>query len=324
MFASVLDGWKSILRNHVLPVLGDVPLSDVRNRAMRTLVERLAEKELSPPTIKNIMLTVKLTVASVMDSDGNQLCPVNWNSRFIDAPLIDKTKQRKPTFDAEQVSKIVEATFGRMQMAAILLASTGLRAGELLGLECKHFDGRSVRVEQELWRGKIQDPKTTNAKRTIDLHPDVSNLLWHFTGKRRSGFIFQTRSGRFMNQRNLARELYKVEKALGIAQRGFHAFRRFRNTFLRNSLCCPVGLLKFWMGHADQDMSDLYDKVRDDAQFRQDVAKSVGVGFSLPKNLTPRKVKQPKVAEAESPNRPVLELSGVIGHQAEVQPEVSP
>jgi hypothetical protein len=39
------------------------------------------------------------------------------------------------------------------------------------------------------------------------------------------------------------------------------------------------------MGHAAKDMSDRYDRVREDVQFRKDVARSMGVGFGLPKTL---------------------------------------
>jgi len=38
-------------------------------------------------------------------------------------------------------------------------------------------------------------------------------------------------------------------------------------------------------GPCQQDMTDRYDKVREDMEFRKDVAKSVGVGFELPKTL---------------------------------------
>jgi hypothetical protein len=46
---------------------------------------------------------------------------------------------------------------------------------------------------------------------------------------------------------------------------------------------CPDDLVKFWTGHAGRDMSDLYDKIREDVQYRKDVAESVGIGFELPK-----------------------------------------
>ena len=63
---------------------------------------------------------------------------------------------------------------------------------------------------------------------------------------------------------------------------GNHAFRRFRNTYLRNHTACPDGLIKFWLGHADKDMTDRYDKIREDTTFRKDVAERCGFGFKLP------------------------------------------
>ena len=126
-----------------------------------------------------------------------------------------------------------------------------------------------------------------------------------------------------MNQRNLLRSLYAVLTDLGVEKRGFHAFCRYRNTFLRNAVC-PDGLLKYWLGHAGVDMSDRNDRVCDDMGFRRDAAAAYSIGFGLPKTLTPRKVKRPNVGEAVGPERPILELSGVIGRQAEAVPEVSP
>jgi len=144
--------------------------------------------------------------------------------------------------------------------------------------------GSGTDLEQEIWGGKVQDPKTPNALRVVDLHPDVSGLLTQFIGDRTTGFLFQTGSGKPMNLRNLARSLYSVLETLEISKRGFHSFRRFRNTHLRKS-GCPDGLIKFWMGHANKDMTDRYDKVREDVEFRKDVAEAMGVGFELPKTL---------------------------------------
>jgi integrase len=296
---STLHNWQSILDNHVLPVLGTTPLSFVGNKAMKDLVEVLVGKGLSPQSIKNITQVVKLVKASAVDENGDELHPTKWNHDFIDMPVVDETKQRKPSFTGEQVTKIVKATSGRVQMAIILFATTGMRAGELLGLEVRHFDGSSVTVEQEVWSGKVQGPKTPNAKRVIDLHPDAADLLKQFIGDRSTGFVFQTRSGKPLTQTNLLkREFHPILETLGISKRGFHSFRRFRNTHLRKS-GCPDGLLKFWMGHANKDMTDRYDKVREDVEFRKDVAKAMGVGVELPKTLNCSNVpKRTEVAEA--------------------------
>jgi integrase len=283
---AVSRGWENILDNHLLPLLGDVPLADCGNRALRSVVEQMSKKKLSPSSIQNILLVAKMVRSSAKDDDGNELFPIKWNGKFIDAPVVDKRKQRRPSFTSEQVTEIVKAATGRIQMIAILLGATALRAGELLGLEVRHFDGTSVTVNQSAWGTRVQTPKTQNAYRVVDLHPDVSTLLKAYLGDRKTGFIFQSSGGRPLSQTNLLRrEFHPVLVGLKIDTCGYHAFRRYRITHLRQSHC-PDGLLKFWSGHADEDMSDHYDQSREDAQYRRDVAKAMGVGFDVPKTLT--------------------------------------
>ena len=135
-----------------------------------------------------------------------------------------------------------------------------------------------------MWRNDAQAPKTQNAYRTVDLHPDVAELLSGFVGDRKSGYIFCTSRGKPHGQNNiLRRKLHPVLEKLGINRCGFHAFRRFRNTFLRNYTSCPNGLRNFWLGWSGTDMSDHYDKIREDAVFRRKVAERVGIGFELAK-----------------------------------------
>jgi len=191
----------------------------------------------------------------------------------------------------------------------VLLAASGLRAGELLGLECRHFDGTSVKVEQSIWGGKVQTPKTPNAKRYVDLHPDVAALLKAFIAGRESGFVFRASSGRPLGQANMLKhELHPLLETLGISKRGFHCFRRFRNTYLRQCRC-PDTILKTWMGHATRgDMSALYDRSALDVQYRRDVCVAMATGFDVPKTLTP-KLKKSEQATSEL---------GVIGRQEEL------
>jgi integrase len=308
---SVARDWRSILKNHLNPFIGEISLADVGNRTMKSVVEKLSKKELAPATIKNICLVVKLVVSSAVDDDGNQLFPMKWNSRFIDAPQVDPTKQRKPSFAAAEVEKIVQTATGRIQALSLLLAASGLRIGEAIGLECRHFDGASVKVEQAVWgNGEVQAPKTRNAYRVVDLHPEVGSLLKQFIGDRKKGYIFQTNGGGPVTQANvLKRELHPLLATLGIGKRGFHSFRRFRNTHLRQSRC-PTGIQKFWMGHAGESMTDTYDRSAEDLQYRKDVAVSMGTGFEIPKMLTAKLSKNL--------------LAGVNGRQTEtVEPTLS-
>jgi integrase len=279
-----LVNWQSYLDNHILPFLGSQPIAEVNNASMKTLVEVLVGKGLAPQSIKNICLVVKLMKASAVDENGDELYPMKWNTEFIDAPVVDARKQNTPSLTGEEVTKILAAIEAEMRTLFILDAATGLRAGELLGLEIRHFDGRSIKVEQSVWRSDVQAPKTQNAYRIVDLHPDVAKLLSEFIGDRKSGYIFCTSKGKPLGQSNiLRRSLHPVLEKLGIKRCGFHALRRFRNTYLRNYTSCPNGLRNFWLGWSGKDMSDHYDKIREDAAFRREVAERVGIGFELPK-----------------------------------------
>lgn len=162
----------------------------------------------------------------------------------------------------------------------------------------------ALEVAQAAYMSKVIKPKTKNAFRVLDLNPDVAALLKAYIGKRTIGFIFCSSSSAWpMNQSNLLRRgLHPVLAALGISMRRFYSFRRYRNTFFRQSHC-PDGLLKFWMVHSDASLSDTYDRSADDLQFRKDVAASMGTGFVLPAAIT---------GKAGSP------LSGVTGPQTEI------
>ena len=149
--------------------------------------------------------------------------------------------------------------------------------------------------------------KTTNALRDVDIHPDVAGLLKAFVGDRKSGFLFASRNGKPLSASNVIRrhlhpalkELGYVNPHTGTHKAGNHAFRRFRNTYLRTYTGCPDGLYKYWMGHAGKDMSDLYDKIKEDVAFRRNWAEKRGYGFEL-SSVVPN---VPRIAEqAEAAN----------------------
>jgi hypothetical protein len=43
----------------------------------------------------------------------------------------------------------------------------------------------------------------------------------------------------------------------------------------------PEDLIRFWLGHANQSVTDDYSKGKEDAAFRKKVAEQGGIGFEL-------------------------------------------
>src|ERR1043166_1151242 len=108
-----------------------------------------------------------------------------------------------------------------------------------------------------------------------------ATMLKEFVGERTSGFVFKNRLGNYLSQTNLLRRgLHPALKELGQPKAGFHAFRRFRTTWLRKNRT-PEDLICFWLGHADETVTDGYSKLREDVEYRKEVAAEVGLGFEI-------------------------------------------
>jgi len=283
--------WNDCYRKWLEPFLGQMPLHDVDNLAAKNFVSRLSDAGLSANTIRNYVNFMKLVVASAINERGEEIYPRKWNAEFIDMPEIKN--QNTPCFTAEQVTAMLKASSGWHQVLCALLAGTGLRIGEALGLEIgKHISGdcRTITIKQSVWYGTVQDPKTANAFRELDVAPALAALLRKFIGGRTSGFLFRGHRGRAKVSQSsiLKRHLHPLLRTVGCKLSGFHAFRRFRVTYLRRNRV-PENVLRYWIGHADKTVTDGYDRVAEDAEFRRTCAEAAGLGFEIPAEFTPAK-----------------------------------
>ena len=274
-------------------------LSDVNNAALKSIVAKMSDGGLSPKSINNYAQVVKMVVASAVDEQGEQIYLRKWNHEFIDMPVIEKDKQNTPCFSSEVMTGLASWRKKRERMVFILCGAAGLRIGEALGIEIdKHIshDFLTISIMQKVRRGKVEQRlKTPNGVRQVDLHPEVAALLTEFVGERKTGFLFCTPQGKPLSQSDIVRRhLHKALKELGYVnphtgthKAGNHAFRRFRNTYLRNHTNCPDGVRKFWLGWAGKDMGDLYDKIREDVVFRRKKSEECGFGFQLCPSIAP-------------------------------------
>src|ERR1700719_206204 len=277
-------GFTSYLNKWLYPNLGDLPLSSVNNLVVRGLVATMTKVGVSSKMVSNVIQVVKMVVASAVNENGEKVHPRTWNHEFIDLPEVKD--QRQPAHSSETMKAIAAGTEGRERMLYVLLGATGLRFGEAFGLEIdKHVsaDFSMLYIRQKVWNGHVQPfLKTENGVRDVDLHPSISAMLKNFIGDRTSGFLFRSKNGLPLLQSNVLRlSLHPVLKRLEQPKCGAHAFRRFRATWLRKQHA-PEDLIRFWLGHANKSVTDLYSKLKEDVTFRKTVAEQVGVGFELP------------------------------------------
>lgn len=281
---ATIAGYESAV-NWLNPIVGHLPLSEIKNDAAKHLVAKM-RTALSDKTTVNYFQVVRAVIASAVSEEGEPIHPRNWNFQFIGLPIVDERAQNKPTLTAHQVEQIIAGSKGRYRVLFALLAGSGMRIGEALGLRVEHLadDLSTVRVIQSAWRGRAQSPKTVNAVREIDLHSSLAALLEAFVKGRTDGYLFPSSSGRPLTARNVIRDgfdKFRVQLQLTQPGLGFHAFRRFRTSHLRKNRA-PWDLEKFWLGHANKSITDKYSgQLKEDVEWRKAEAERIGLGFSL-------------------------------------------
>jgi integrase len=268
---ATIFGWQHALDKWILPTIGDVPVAEVSNAVLKTLVETMATGGLAPKTIVNYSQVPKMVVASVVNDEGDEVYPRKWNHDFIGLPIIDKNKQHRPTVTESEVSEITSHRSFRFGVLFSLLAGTGLRIGEALALKARDFsdDFRVLHVTRSIWHGREQDPKTPAAVREVDIAEPLAEMLRAFA-EGKDGYLFATRSGRPIGHRN-------VNRAAGV---GVHALRRFRIETLRRARV-PEDLIGLWLGHATRTITDVYaEGLKRDLVWRREWCEKAGLGFS--------------------------------------------
>ena len=280
-----LDKW-------ILPEVGNLPLSEAaKYPAMKGLVAKMNAGKLSPKSVNTYFRIAASVVASAEDADGNPLFPRKWNPEKLDLPIVDPKQQRRPTIDEKTMTFLASCRKPNERTLFILCGATGMRIGEVLGLEIdKHFadDFTTILVRQQARnRTLTTDVKTKNAIRNIDVHPEVAQLLRQFIGSRKKGLLFATRNGTPLNRSNIRnRILYPILEAMGVDKGGAHVFRRFRATWLRKQKT-PEDLIRMWLGHGQATVTDLYVNIDNEKAWRKKEAERVGVGFTLPTSVVP-------------------------------------
>jgi integrase len=279
---------EAALNKWILPAIGDSLLANVHNLTVRPLVTKMKEA-LSARTVNKYVEYIEQVVASLKDGKtGEPIHPRKWDAKEMDLPIVKSKEQRRPVLKLNAVNKLVSESVGDEQALYVLLAATGMRISEALALESKQFvnNYRTIQVYQQVDRDQpriVKYLKTDAGFREVDLCMMVGEYLHAFVN-RKHGLLFETRNGTpYLHNSLEQRWLTPRLEALGVDEKGmgFHAFRRFRKTWLRGKRV-QEDINNFWMGHAPATMSETYSRLDLETDLRLAEAESMGVGFTVP------------------------------------------
>ena len=180
------------LRLHVLPHIGSHTLGSVRPSDMQALVKTLSGT-LAPGTVRETYKIAGRMFAAAVDDRVLAASPCHR----VRLPRDDRSEVVAPT--VEQVTALAAAVPARYRALVVLLAGSGMRIGEVLGLNVSDVDflRRTVKVErQRLPSGRIGPPKTAKSARTVPLGQVViDELAAHLAAYPSDGPLFTVATG---------------------------------------------------------------------------------------------------------------------------------
>jgi integrase len=267
----------------VLSLAGNIPLAAFGNAAMKKFVQDCAHFDWSPSTLADHMLIVKLIIASAVNEEGDPLHPRAWNRRFVNAPAVETTKQKRFVFTRDHIEALFrEAKSSQERLFYAVSAGTGMRLGEMRSIRVRgnnpkqtSWEPGKIRVRTTMFKNdETGRTKTDSGKRTVYLHSSLDQMITSFAKDIESGaFLFQSKCGQPMKASTIAYRITKI-----IPGGSHHGFRRYHISHCRHERMLEE-LLKLRVGHSSSDITSIYSHQSEEVQAQ--AAEDVGLGFEV-------------------------------------------
>jgi len=244
------------MRSHIRKIdesFGSVTLDSLTEGMIQANISKLS-KEMSPRATRNYWGTFRLILTRAQREGLIQSVPV---------PVLPKGGTRPQTI----FGKDTLIQLSRREVLWFMFAETGLRVGEVLGLQVGDFDftNRTLTVNRSVFDGQPQEPKTSNGYRTISLSTRLVEKISNRNDRSNAengDYLFRNREHRPWRQPQLLKKLHRDLAELGCPVSGFHAFRRGNATLLAE-MGCPVKIISTRHGRQTGDLTvDCYIGVR--------------------------------------------------------------
>lgn len=245
--------YRTIVRRHISPVLGGIPVTRLRPSDVRALIRDRLGAGLSPTTVRGIVrvLSGALEIAVRDGSLGRNV------ARGIVVPRPD-VEPRDPITAAEARAILRAVAGDRHEAAYVTLLGTGLRRGELLGLRWRDVDLERATLTVRVQRRPIPrearrpgDPptadvptKTVRSRRTIPLPAFVvATLRRHRSTLDPDARVFEAAPT------TLTHRFPVLLARAGLRQRRLHDLRHAAATLMLAS-GTPMRAISDHLGHA--------------------------------------------------------------------------
>lgn len=245
---------ETAVEHYVNPTLGHIRLRDLTAQQIGKALPQWAAT-LNPTTVRMYLSALHTSMKAAQNAGVRQSNPVAG----VKKPAI--LKKKIDPFTAAQLDRIIaEATKWHGARIAAFIAATGCRAGEALALDVASYDHATgfVTIAETQDEGRERGPtKTANGTRAFWLPPAALPAVLAAIGKRTSGPLFATITGRRSNHFNARNGWISLLTRLGLPYRNLHQLRHTIATLLLAS-GMPVGDVAAYLGDSPEAIMRTY------------------------------------------------------------------
>ena len=262
---STLQDYTLIVRRHLLPVLGGLPLERITPALVADYVTSKLREGLAPKTVTNHLNLLHSIFAHAVKRGWAPANPV----AAVDRPRSPDREEDIRFLTPAEVDALIEAApddeLGPTDRLLYTLAAfTGLRQGELAALRWRDVDMAAglVRVRRSYTRGRFGTPKTRRSSRAVPIAARVAaELDEHF---RRTSFahadglvVCHPVSGAPYDASRMRKRFHAALQQAGVRRVRFHDLRHTFGTRMA-AAGAPLRAIQEWMGHADYQTTLVY------------------------------------------------------------------
>ena len=243
------------LRVHLIPALGDLALREVSRERIQAMLNAKLAKGLAWETVHHLQCALSKILGTAVEWGYIEANPV----RMTRLPRRCRMSQKK-VLTPEQLRLLLARLPEPSRSLVLVLTVTGLRIGELLALRWRHVDLEAalLRVEETVYEGHFDEPKSRHSVRLIPLGPLALAIL--MAKRSKVGFasetlVFPSGKGTVLDRRTLlSRQLKPAAKALGLGNVNWHLLRH-SNATLHDSIGTPLGTVQALLGHSSSEIT---------------------------------------------------------------------
>jgi integrase len=161
-----------------------------------------------------------------------------------------KRRKQQDFYTTQEMRDLIKAATGEDKALIMLFCETGVRIGEVLGLQTQDLEGNTLHIRRDVSQGFLQDsPKTDSSVRSICISDELVRELKHLILGGPEEFIFRKPDDRMCYPTKLMKMIQKVCTKAGVKYKSPHAFRRGNITSLLLDLKIPERVVGYRAGH---------------------------------------------------------------------------